>query len=297
MIREKKYARTILSIDNQNDLLNFENYEIKHLINSVRAIREANWLPPVAATQNRKINGIRKSIILSEEFLNNNIESILNDVEKFIPSFETAIRDAVRKGVNAEGLKGVLIKKLNENVGIAKLGRMKSKALENFMNEFDAALESFNNRIKEANTKRSNLFMQINRNTNHKGANIHRQELNVLIKMLQVEQQYTSNQASNKVPKLSKLIQFTTNYDKQGEVNSEQYQDYTANKMWKLFGNKDNTLNIAAVNALLKKAKAEKYIKFLRDEAQNNQSIVLHNAKYRRGEAAEIYNNVYSYSN
>ena len=103
--REKKYARTILSIDNQNDLLNFENYEIKHLINSVRAIREANWLPPVAATQNRKINGIRKSIILSEEFLNNNIESILNDVEKFIPSFETAIRDAVRKGVNAEGLK------------------------------------------------------------------------------------------------------------------------------------------------------------------------------------------------
>jgi len=289
--REKKYARTILSIDNQNDLLNFENYEIKHLINSVRAIREANWLPPVAATQNRKINGIRKSIILSEEFLNNNIESILNDVEKFIPSFETAIRDAVRKGVNAEGLKGVLIKKLNENVGIAKLGRMKSKALENFMNEFDAALESFNNRIKEANTKRSNLFMQINRNTNHKGANIHRQELNVLIKMLQVEQQYTSNQASNKVPKLSKLIQFTTNYDKQGEVNSEQYQDYTANKMWKLFGNKDNTLNIAAVNALLKKAKAEKYIKFLRDEAQNNQSIVLHNAKYRRGEAAEIYNN------
>ena len=36
--REKKYARTILSIDNQNDLLNFENYEIKHLINSVRAI-------------------------------------------------------------------------------------------------------------------------------------------------------------------------------------------------------------------------------------------------------------------
>ena len=303
--RERQYARTILSVKGDEDLLNFENYEIKHLINSVASIRYANWLPPIAATQNRKINGIRKAVKLTDEFLSNGIEPVFDERGKLIPSCETKLRDLIRKDQTVPFVRGELIKLLSENVGIAKLGRFKSKAFENFLNEFDAATESYSNRIKEVNKKRTNLFLEINRNTKidvrapfgtnstiiTEGENLTRQEVNVLIKMLQIEQQYLSNPLSKKVPKLSQLVKFVTKYDKAGEIGSEQFQDYTLNKLWKLYGNKDGTLNIAGVNALLKKAKAEKFVQFLRDEADGNQSIVLHNAKYRRGEGVEIYNN------
>ena len=85
--RERDYAKTILSVKSLRDLVNFENYEIKYLINSVRSIRHANWLPPVAQGQSRKINGEREVLGLANDFDNNGITAIMDDLEKIIPSF------------------------------------------------------------------------------------------------------------------------------------------------------------------------------------------------------------------
>ena len=288
--RERNYARTILSVKSLKDLANFENYEIKYLINSVRSIRHANWLPPVGQGQHRKINGIRKGLQISNEFENNGITAIMDDLEKIIPSFETEIKDAIRNETSADVVKSKLAKRLAENVGIAKLGRMKSPVLEEFMNDFDAILASFQERLNIQEKTRNNLYFKIKRKTKKDGLTLTRAEVNILIKMLQIEEQYVGNPMSDKAPKLSLLIDAIPNLKGNFEQGSDQYQDMTAKTLWNTFGKDDNSLDIAKVNEFLKEANALEYVSFLAKEAENNQSLVLHNSKYRRKEGVDIFN-------
>jgi len=288
--RERDYAKTILSVKSLRDLVNFENYEIKYLINSVRSIRHANWLPPVAQGQSRKINGEREVLGLANDFDNNGITAIMDDLEKIIPSFERTIREAIRDEQNTDIVKSKIAKDLAENVGIAKLGRMKSSAFEEFMNDFDAILASFQERLNIQEKTRNNLFFEIKRKTKKDGVTLTRPQINILIKMLQIEEQNVGNPMSDKAPKLSLLINAIPNLKGDFNEGSDQYQDMTAKELWKIFGNEDDSLNIAKVNDFLKQANALKYVSFLAKEAENNQSLVLHNSKYRRKEGVDIFN-------
>lgn len=288
--RERDYAKTILSVKSLKDLVNFENYEIKYLINSVRSIRHANWLPPVAQGQHRKINGVRRVLGLANDFDNNGITAIMDDLEKIIPSFERIIRDAIRDEQDTDVVKSKIAKDLAENVGIAKLGRMKSSAFEEFMNDFDAILASFQERLNIQENTRNNLFFEIKRKTKKDGVTLTRPQINILIKMLQIEEQHVGNPMSDKAPKLSLLIDAIPNLKGDFNEGSDQYQDMTAKELWKIFSNEDDSLNIAKVNDFLKQANALKYVSFLAKEAENNQSLVLHNSKYRRKEGVDIFN-------
>jgi len=288
--RERDYAKTILSVKSLRDLVNFENYEIKYLINSVRSIRHANWLPPVAQGQSRKINGERVVLGLVNDFDNNGITAIMDDLEKIIPSFERTIREAIRDEQDTDIVKSKIAKDLAENVGISKLGRMKSPALEEFMNDFDAILASFQERLNIQEKTRNNLYLKINRKTKKDGVTLTRPQINILIKMLQIEEQNVGNPMSDKAPKLSLLINAIPNLKGDFNEGSDQYQDMTAKELWKIFGNEDDSLNIAKVNSFIERANAQEYVSFLAKEAENNQSLVLHNSKYRRKEGVDIFN-------
>ena len=214
----------------------------------------------------------------------------MDDLEKIIPSFERTIREAIRDEQDTDLVKSKIAKDLAENVGIAKLGRMKSSAFEEFMNDFDAILASFQERLNIQEKTRNNLYLKINRKTKKDGVTLTRPQINILIKMLQIEEQNVGNPMSDKAPKLSLLINAIPNLKGDFNEGSDQYQDMTAKELWKIFGNEDDSLNIAKVNSFIERANAQEYVSFLAKEAENNQSLVLHNSKYRRKEGVDIFN-------
>ena len=301
--REREYARSLLSIEGKNDLLNFEAYEINQITKTLQGVETGLWLPPIALRLRRKIFANNLSNELKTTFDNSGILPILDSFGESIPTFEREVREEIQKvldkGKSKASLKEFIQKKLADSYGIAQLGKMKTDGLEKLMNRVYSAFETTNFLIKKPRTERANLFLKIKKKTEFNGKKYDREDINILVYMKQLQLQFDSNPNSEYVPNLYYLVKdLKINEDVKYDVNSvsdnEVYQESTAASLWKDFSKKtegggDPTLDYKKVNELLSQSNASSYFDFLNKLSTEARSMVQHTVKYSQGKAAEIF--------